>query len=552
MRLQYCSLAVVLASLPAQETQAPALDRVSLRLTAVRADGRVQVDRGTRDRVMVGDRVVMFPLDGRTRMGSVVEVDERTAIVELDGTGGALPAGTKGEVLVPRQRARPGQQQPGIAPGQPQPQQPEPVQQDPEMWRPGMALLAGAKPIQSDERSTTIAGRAYFIGDFTRTLGNNVNSFLRTGTDLTVDNPGGEGGALRFHGEYNQSLETSYNNGADLRLFDLSYTLGGTRWTPLRFQAGRFLQSAMPELGLLDGIEVSYRTEGGDRYGGSFGWMPLLDDDMKSFEDMQIAAYYIWTQDVSERLTWGFAVQKSWHQGKQDRDLAVIKTRCVPPEGWEYGGTLWIDFYNHAQDNLKSETVAITRANAYTTRSWKNVGGALFTFNHEEYPELRRQEFWQTLLQAQISSAHHEVLSAQGWLLNDDGGRWHGRITGWGDEQKFGGSAEVGVEVRGLLMPGARADLTGFISQGLDSTLYGIRANYGRTTASGRWDAFYELSTANFAGFPPDRSDILQHRLAGSYTDDLGFRWNLTLYGGYSVWEGESTATAGVYLQKFF
>jgi hypothetical protein len=552
MRLLAPTLSVLLAAAPlAQEPQEPPLDHVALRITTVRADGRVQVDRGTRDRVMVGDRIVLFPPDGRTRVGGVVEVDERTALVELSGTGPALPAGSKGEVLVPRNRQRPAQPQPDARQpeAQPQAQQPQPD----EMWRPGMALLAGVKPVQPEERATTVAGRAYVIGDLTHTLGNNANSFLRAGTDLSVDNPGGaDGGTFRFHGEYNVSTEVSYHRGADLRFYDVSYALGGTRYNPWRFQVGRFLQNGMPELGIVDGVEVSYRTEGGDRFGGTIGWLPLLDDDMQSGEDAAVSFYYLWTPDISERLVWGFALEKTWHNGKQDRDLAVIKTRCTPPEGFDYGGALWLDFYNHAQDNLKTETVGFTRTNFYATRHWQQEGGVLLDYTHEEYPELLRKELWQTLLQQQIRDAHHDWLSLQGWLDRTDGGRVHARIAGWADEQKQGGSGELGIEAHEVLMPGSHADLTGFVTQGLDNLAAGGRISYGHTSGTGRWDLFYELATVHYAGFPSDRSDILQHRGALTVSNELGAGWDMTLDGGFAVWEGNSTFTLAVYLQKFF
>jgi hypothetical protein len=554
MRQLSPTLAVLLAAAAAlaQEPQAPPLDHVALRITTVRADGRVQVDRGTRDRVMVGDPIVLFPPDGRTRVGGVVEVDERTALVELAGTGAALPPGTKGEVLVPRNRQRPAQPQPDAQPqpeGQGQAQQPPPD----DMWRPGMALLAGVKPVQPEERATTIAGRAYFIGDLTHSLGNNDNSYLRLGTDFAVDNPGGaDGGTFRFHGEFVQSMEVNYHAGPDLRFYDVSYAQGGTRFNPWRFQVGRFLQNGMPELGILDGVEVSYRTEGGDRFGGTFGWLPLLDDDMVSGEDMAVSAYYIWTPDLSERLLWGFALEKTWHEGKQDRDLAVVKTRCTPPDGCEYGGAVWVDFYNHAQDKLKTETAGLTRANAYVSRHWKEQGGVLLDYTHEEYPELLRKELWQTLLQKQIADSHHDVVSLQGWLDRKDGGRLHARIAGWADEQKTGGSGELGLEAHEVLMPQSHADLTGFVTQGLDNLAAGGRVSFGRATGTTSWDAFYELATVHYAGFPSDRSDILQHRFAVHWTDDLGSGWDLALDGGFAVWEGNDTFTVAVYLQKFF
>jgi hypothetical protein len=144
------------------------------------------------------------------------------------------------------------------------------------------------------------------------------------------------------------------------------------------------------------------------------------------------------------------------------------------------------------------------------------------------------------------------MLSLQGWLDRQDGGRLHARLDGWSDEQENGGSGELGLEVHEFLMSQSRADLSVFVTQGLDNAAAGVRASFGRATATGRWDAFYELATVHYAGFPSDRSDILQNRFAATWTDDLGSGWDLTLNGGFASWEGNGTFTLSVYLQKFF
>lgn len=536
------SLVVLALGTAAVMAQGDVFEHVALRASSVRPDGAIVVDRGKRDQVQVGDRVVFSPRNGPILHGSVTVVDERTSLVELVDRGAVVAIGTRGEVLVPRTRLAPVAKDPAPAPS--------PAAAADE-WRPGMPLLGATRPPRPDERAATATGRLFASADLVRTLGSYSQSFLRTGGDVEVDNVAGDGGTLRFAGEFTLLTEVSDREGADLRLYDLSYEHGGTRFDPLHWQIGRFLSRDMPELGLLDGAEVGYRLENGARFGGSLGFLPELDDDMESGADLQVAAWYLGTSDLSERLTWGFGYQKTWHHLDADRDLLLAKIRFLPESGWDLAATAWIDVYD-GSDAGKGKGLGLTRASGFAVHRWDGVGGIEFAYDHEEYPETLRRELPQQVLPQTLLDAHQDRLSAHGWWQAGAAARWHARATGWIDEERQGGAVELGCDVDGLLAAGSRTGITAFDVQGLTSSVLGVRIDHGGAFAGGRLDLLYELGFVHHEGFPADRDDLLQHRLGLLCTTNLGSRWDATFHADGTLWDDELSFGVGFYLQRTF
>lgn len=524
--------------------QGTVFEHVTLRVASVRPDGAVVVDRGRRDQVQAGDRVVFAPRNGQVVHGAVTSVEDRTALVELVDRSVVLAIGTKGEVLVPQTR-----RQPATTP--PTPGDPPPTPPSDDEWRPGMPLLGSTRPPRPEVRRTTVTGRAYAAADLVHTLGSFSQSFLRAGGEVDVDNVHEDGGTLRFAGEFALLTETSEYEGSDLRLFEISYAHGGTRFEPLRWQVGRFLQHDMPEFGLLDGAEVGFRRENGDRFGGSLGFLPELDEDLESAADLQLAGWYLGTSDLSERLTWGFAVQKSWHRFDADRDLVVAKVRSLPIDDWALAATVWLDLYT-GRDDGKGRGVGLTRANGFASRRWTGSGGLELSYDHEEYPETLRRELPQTVQPSTLLDAHQDRISGHAFWNSTSDSVWHLRATGWVDEERDGGSIELGCEVQGLLATGWRTGLTGFSVQGLSSSLVGVRVDHGGDFGGGRLDVLYELGFVHHEGFPADRDDLLQHRLGALCTTDLGSLWNCTFYADATLWDEELSFGVGCYLQRTF
>ncbi|MCA8964510.1 MAG: hypothetical protein H6838_00795 [Planctomycetes bacterium] len=545
--------------------QDPVFDEVALRVASVRPGGKLVIDRGNRDHVEVGDRVVLLPRGGAILHAVVREIEERSALVELIDRTATVPVGSKGHVLVPRARlAAP--TPPPPAPVEPaNPDVPKPVGQEPdapvvaptprqpeeEPWRPGMPLLGTTRPPHPKERPARATGYLYAGANLVRTLDTFSHSYARTGADMEVENVDGLGSTLRFAGEFDWSTEYNGETGTDLRLFEFSYERGGTRGEPLRWQVGRFLPRDMPEFGLLDGAEIGYRRENGDRFGASLGYLPELDDDMNSFEDLQVAAWYLWNADLGERTSWGLGYQKSWHHSKQDRDLLVAKLRVLPSEGWDFATTIWLDYY-YGRDDGKGTTFGLTRALVSTSRRWQGGSGLEFHYDHEEYPELLRQELPQTLLPQTILDAHNDRLTGHAYWRTDGGSLWRLRATGWTDQDASGGTVEIGCEFDGLLQSAARTGLTLFEVQGLTSSVTGVRVDHGGDFSFGRLDMLYELGLVHHDDQPTDRDDMLQHRLGALCTSDLGGQWSGTFFADATLWDSEFSYGLGIYLQRRF
>jgi hypothetical protein len=498
--------------------------------------------------VAVGDVVVIHPRDGGIFRGSVIQLDDRSAVVELhDRSFSPLP-GMRGEVLIPTDRID------GVGRGE---EKQESVGEHPpwpnrdESFSPDMPLLSQVKPLRPEERRMQLRGRFYTIGNLIQTNEDDfANSFIRAGTDLQYLNPFGKGGELRFDGEFNYKTEQDDEAGLDLLIQRLSYFQGGTRFSETRWEAGRFLQHGMPEFGVLDGFEWTHRSEGGDQFGASAGFMPQPDDDYESFADFQLAAYYLWVADLREELTIGAGYQKTVHRGEFDRDLLVAKLRYLPSDNWYLNGTVWVDFYS-SSDNVKGPGAEVTQAVGSVGRRWDDGGGLDLSYRRQLFPELERNEF-NPILAEDLADNRYDRLTLSGWGPVADGQRLHGQVGGWDDEEGSGGFAEIGIDLQNHFLDRDRLDITLFGSRGQFTDGGGARFSYGRYTENGRWDIFYEITEYHQLDFPNDRDDILQHRFRASrsfYTDTGS---SLSFDVGATLWDSEWSWSIGFYVQKSF
>jgi len=547
------------ALLPAQED--PGVERVKLRVTSSSAGppARVVVDRGKRDRVAVGDRVIVRPRDGSTIRGVVVQIEDRSAVVELHDAVTLPEPGTRGEVLVPRSRPVP--RAPALPAPETTPETKPPAagkkEEAPEHapwtyreedWKPGMPLLAGVKPVRPEDRMRSASGRVYLLGHLTENPdGDFTNSVLRGGTDLVVENPFGRGDAIRINGEVNYLTPWKRDDERwKLLIRRLSYYWGGTRYASHRWEFGRFLQHGMPEFGVLDGGEWSGR-KGNHRFGASLGFLPGPVDDFESFADLQVAGYYEWRSGLREELVLGAGFQKTWHHGEADRDLLLAKLAWVPNAHWDVRGVAWFDFY--FGDEVKSG-VEVTLANVSVGHHWDNGSGIDLAYRHQEYPDLLRDEFIQPPL-GTLKGQRYDRLTLNGWWWLDRI-RLHGLGAGWLDENGSGGTIEGGVDVPDLLMKGTRADVTAFGAWAQFETVVGARASYGKLVGTIRWDLLYEISDRRQNDLPDDRNDVLQQRVRASAGFHAAEGWDFSTYVEGVFWDEEISWTVGFMFQRSF
>ncbi len=560
------------ACLSAQKQE---LEAIALRVTSVLPNGNVSVDRGSRDGVKVGDRVIVRPRRGGDYQGRILRVEERSSLVEFTTQKLRAVSGMRGEVLIPRARfepdpepAKPVQQPPDksakksakkaakkageTSEGEVGEKRPETEwENEDKEWRAGMPLLKKARPVRPENRPVTMAGRVYTVANLTSLTGSDFdNSLFRVGTDLLYENVLGYGGGMRVNTEVNYKTEPNKHKGVDLLVRRLSYYRGGSRFAPGRFEVGRFLQHGMPEFGVLDGVEWGYRQEKGSRFGGSFGWMPTLDDDFETGQDSQVAAYYEWSSDLTEMLVLSAGFQKTFHDDHSDRDLLITKLRYLPIDAWQVHGSLWIDFYS-SDDTAKGAGVELTQAFITTSRRWDD-SGVDFSFRRVQFPELLRTGEFLPVDRGELSIKRYDRLVLDGWTGLSSGNQVRGQANVWNDDRGNGVGGEVGLDVLDLFADQSRSNFAIFGGLGSYESIVGGRVSYGRSSFAGRWDVLYELSLHHFTGFPEDANDMLQHRVRASQSWYTEAGWDVSLHADGYVWEDELSWSLGVQVQKSF
>ncbi|MHC4958064.1 MAG: hypothetical protein ACYTGN_06775 [Planctomycetota bacterium] len=532
--------------------------RVSLRVTASNP-GIVTIDRGTRDGLEEGDTIYIFPRQGGAYRGVIQSVKERSAIVELDERSFTANPGTRGEALVPESRFADPEAPVPVPPVVPKgddkdtPKQPEPRWKNKDdKWKPGMPLLTDVPLVKPGERSRKlVTGRIYTLLDITANPeGNYDNSLFRMGTDLTYRNPFKLGGGIRFNGEVSYLTETNLLTDWDLLVRRLSYFQGGDRFSPHRWEAGRFLQAGVAELGVLDGFEWGYRAGTKGRVGLSLGFMPEPGEDFTTGNDFQIAGFAEWTSGIRQALTLSAAYQKTWHNGDPDRDLVIGKWVYAPGDGWDFRGTAWIDFYT-TKDDLK-DSVEVTLAIVSLAKRFESGSGWDVNYRHQTYPQLLRNEFWPPVNNNQIFGNEYDRVWLDGWAVLSDRFTVRGHAGGWVDEDGSGGSAELGIDWKDFLIRNATLNLTFFGSVAQFENNVGARVNYGRAVGDARWDLFYEFTNHHLLDLPPDRDDLQQHRARVSGTLASSNGWDITVYGQVTFYDDQLNWSAGLTFQRRF
>jgi len=534
---------------------------VALRVTSSGPGSVATIDRGTRDGLAVGDPVSFFPRSGGTYKGVVIQLKERSATVELNDQDFKPEPGTKGEVRVPKGRlGEPEEKDPvpvvPVDPGKQEGEAPakERWKNKDEGYKSGQPLLTGLRPVHPKDRKKRLTGRVYAIGALTdNPSGNFNNSHLRVGTDLDYQNPFGKGGGLQFNGEVAYLTKLFFSDAEiDLLIRRLSYHQGGTRFRASRWEAGRFLQAGMPEFGVLDGFEWGKRTVGGDRFGASIGLMPVPDHTFKSFNDFQIAGYYEWVRDLSNKLSFSAGFQKTWHNGTPDRDLLVFKFAALPDDGagWDFRGTFWVDLYTGG-DQLKSG-VELTYMYVSITRRWRNGNGIEVVLRHQRIPELLRGEVTPPVVPDELAANRYSRVEFNAWVLGGRHLRMDFHVSGWNDQDQNGGSIQLGFDVVDFFGPSSIFNLTGFGAIAQFENVAGVRVSFGRRRANGHWDLLYEFSNHHQLGFPGDRNDIFHHRLRASGGMSLPDGWDFSLYAEGLLYDEEISWSLGFTFQRRF
>lgn len=523
--------------------------RLEMRVTSV-AGAAVYVDRGISDGLVDGDRVEFRLESGVLATGVVRSATANSARVELDPGSERPPTGARGEARVPD--SRPGADV--ARPAEPKVDHP-PWTQPPEAWAKDRPLLAPAFGLPPEARAPNVHGRAWFRFDGSRTDGTgDTYGLFAVGTDATLENPFGDGGALRLDVEA-FSRASDVDGGIDgddsrLRLDRLSYSVGGTDDRPNQFLVGRFLQDAVPEFGLLDGVEWNRRTRGGTSFGASFGWMPEPSPDRASFEDLQAAVNVRQAFGPGNKAEIGVAWQSTWHRGDADRNLAVVEASVRPTERWTVRATAWVDLYD-SSDTIKDEGFELTEARVAATWQANPESGMRAFVAERRIPELLRDEF----LARRADDVRNSVLDRVGvgaWTHVTNSTRLDARLDGWRDEEDEGVTGEFGVGFEDLF--GDATSLSAAISwaDGTYSSGPGgrIQANtaFGTTRASLGWHSSW-YAQKDYGG---EDDEIAQHAVFGALDLELSSAWDLSFVVDRSFGDGADGWTAGFLVQTRF
>ena len=521
--------------------------------------GAAWIDRGVTDGVAKGDPVLFRPREGGVYQGTVIEVQERASRVSLQDPAFVPAPGTRAEIQLPRGRvATPPRPRKRAAPKRepvPEPEAPVTWQHRDDDWAPGQPLLAKVRPLRPEQRPRSFEGRTYAILDYASSSEDDrTDGFYRLGSSALFDNVFGHGDQLLVDVELNYRNvdvpDLDDEDGTELRVDRLSYGRGGNRFDQARWEFGRFLQSGLPEFGVLDGVEWNRRLPNGNRVGLSVGYMPEPDKDFETGSDFQIAGNWRWVQDETEELSAAVGYQKTFHNGNADRDLVVTSLERLPREGWTWLGRFWVDLYTSG-DDAKGSGLGLTQAYVSTGRRWRSGSSLDVVYTHLEFPEIDRHEFL-PVTEDQLDDDHAERLSLRNALQLTDETRVLTGVGGWVDEDDEGGDAEIGISLDGF--PGERGtlDLVAFATQGRFTRTVGGRAGIGQRDETGFWGLDYEFGGHRLIGFSSANDDLPQHKVR-LHKDwfDL-WRWSVSARLEGVLYDDEHAVLVGFYIERSY
>jgi len=539
-----------------EDARVPGVRVIEVRVSSSER-GQARIDRGSSDRLAQGDTVFFFPRDGATWSGTVVALEERAARVELTDPSVELAPGTRGRLELPAERfgdsptstgarrAPPAREAPAEAPP------PEFENRDDE-WHEGEPLLARVRPVRPAERQSSVHTRTWVIADHTRASEDRrKDSFARTGAELVLENAFQRGERLHADAEWNwrdvHVPDDDDEHETELRVDRLSYAWGGTRFEPEGWELGRFLQKGMPELGVLDGVEWVKRRRNGHSFGTSAGFMPEPDGEFESGHDFQVAGFYRWVADESERTSAALAYQKTFHDGNADRDLVVARFQSLPRSGWTFFGTAWLDIYT-AGDDQKGAGLGLTQLYLSSGRRWEDGSSLTVVASHLEFPELEREEFLPVDAN-QLADDHSERLAMTGRTQLTRSTHLVSGAGVWVDEDDNGGDLQLGLGTRDVLFENGFVDVLALGTRGRFQTTLGARISAGLRLESGTLALDYELTHNRLDGFSSTNNDLPQHRVRLHHDHAWG-SWNLSWRLEGLLYDDENAISLGLYLQR--
>jgi hypothetical protein len=301
---------------------------------------------------------------------------------------------------------------------------------------------------------------------------------------------------------------------------------------------------------VLDGVEWSQRTNSGNTFGASVGFMPEPDQDQHTGDDLQFGASYRFVVDESELLSIQAGYQKTFHDLDADRDLFVAKVLYFPPADWDFSATAWIDWYT-ANDTAKGAGPELTQAYVTTGRTFDGGSSLRATYTHRTFPEIDRNEFL-PVTAAQLADDRSDRATVSGRHVVARNFAVTGLVGAWDDEDETGGDAEGGFQVDNFLFEKANFDAAAFGVRGRFNTTLGWRASIGTQSSHGLWRIGYEGTLNDIDGFESDNNSIPQHRIGVSFDTYSDSGWSFSTHVDGLFFDSETAVLAGLFLQRSF
>ncbi|HPF15018.1 MAG: hypothetical protein H6830_03250 [Planctomycetes bacterium] len=535
----------------AQET-VEGTQEIGIRVLWVR-ETQVRIDLGSQSGLQLGDRVRLEPLGRPDVEGVVTEISDLEATVTLTRSDPGVVPGVSGRVRVTPNSL--GEQ------AQPKPPVPPIVWTDqPQEWREGMPLLGDIQPVKPEERPTHWTGRLELSGNFfrdgTATVRDDRQFLVRTGWVAT--NPFGHGGELQLQLDYqanslsvgDSAVGVVDDSDAYLRIQRASYAWGGTRFEPRRIEAGRFYSRWFPELGILDGVEVSERLSDGSHVGASAGFLPGFDVELPFQNDLALAAFWDHPWGAKGRSNVGAAAQTTWYDGTPDRQWFLVKGRMAEMENWVLDGGLEGDLYT-SDDIAKDPGLEWTQSRVRLERRFDRDGAASVYYFDQRWPETLRGL---PVIQDPtfLFVAHTQRVGVDGWWQNTDTTRISSRLERWEDEDSSGSLGELGYdqELEGDRFTGWR--ISGYWSDTDLADITALRLGLAGRAFLGFWDTSLEVGQFEILDQLGGLSAHSKGVWRGQWTGAVGHDWSLILHGAMFFGGDQDAYSAGFSLLRSF
>ncbi len=519
-------------------------DTVEVRVTGVSGE-TVFLDQGRDAGVAIGDRVLIYSRAHGILAATVRAVSRTGSSCTLDAGTLAVEIGARGEVLANRPQPEAKKPQDRETPEHP------PWKNPPEEWDKENPLLAPAFSRRPEERPTQFIGRAYLRGAYVsdQVVNHNTYTVARAGLDLTVINPVSWGGAAHVRAEGNY-YATKLEEGDDTsdtepRVDTLSYEWGGLRGQPLHVEIGRFLHDELPQLGSVDGAEVSYLF-GSFRVGGSAGWMPDAKRTVTLTEDLEGSLYARLTLGAREEFSAALAIQKTWHEGEADRDAALVAFDFTPSQWLSMSASAWVDWYT-SDEVVKDAGFELTEAHASAIyRLNMNHGVGLF------YTRIQRPDVLRDELEPEVAEFLKKNLSTYYGAYT-----WHRlsahvlvdtRVSPWIDVNGENGiSGEARLALQNLLFDKGEIALAAYYTDSAFSTGPGARLSVSRLFAPVYATVWYDIARYEY---PATERTALQQWVHLSLDAALSETWSASLTGDYRFGDDQDSYSFSFSLEK--